>query len=186
MLQLRDCHSNTSRTKIDVKFQAGAYENESACHDFILNISNFLFDKLVREKLSRVNFFAILCDGSTDHSITEQEVVYVAYADPDFIQPCLKCLSGAPTSICHFFCLSVHLPICPSICPTVHPSVCPSIRLSIHLSVHSSVHPSIHLSIRPSIHQSIHPSIHQSIRLFVCPSIRLSIHHLIIIFDTHM
>ena len=65
----------------DVKFKAGAYENESAYRDFILNISNFLFDKLVREKLSRVNFFAILCDGSTDHSITEQEVVYVAYAE---------------------------------------------------------------------------------------------------------
>ena len=74
----------------DVKFQAGAYENESACPDFILNISNFLFDKLVRENLSRVNFFAILCDGSTDHSITEQEIVYVAYANPDFFQPCLK------------------------------------------------------------------------------------------------
>ena len=90
MLQLRDCHSNTSRTKIDVKFQAGAYENESACRDFILNISNFLFDKLVREKLSRVNFFAISCGRSTDHSITEQEIVYVAYADPDSFQPFLK------------------------------------------------------------------------------------------------
>ena len=76
--------------KLHVKFQARAYENESACRDFILNISNFLFDKLVREKLSRVNFFAILCDGSTDHSITEQEVVYVAYDDPDSFQPCLK------------------------------------------------------------------------------------------------
>ena len=74
----------------DIKFQARAYKNESACHDFILNISNFLFDKFVREKFSRVNFFAILCDRSTDHSITEQEVVYVAYADPDSFQPCLK------------------------------------------------------------------------------------------------
>ena len=76
----------------DIKFQARAYKNESPCHDFILNISNFLFDKFVREKFSRVNFFAILCDRSTDHSITEQEVVYVAYADPDSFQPCLKFL----------------------------------------------------------------------------------------------
>ena len=43
----------------DVKFHAWAYENESACRDFILNISNFLFDKLVRENLSRVNFFIV-------------------------------------------------------------------------------------------------------------------------------
>ena len=71
-----------------LKFQA--YKNESACRDFILNISNFLFDKLVREKLSRVIFFAILCDGSTDHNITEQELVYVPFADPDSFQPCLK------------------------------------------------------------------------------------------------
>ena len=31
-----------------------------------------------------------MCDGSTDHSIIGQEVVYVAYADPDSFQPCLK------------------------------------------------------------------------------------------------
>ena len=61
----------------DVKFQVVAYENKRACHDFILNISNSLSDKLAKEKLSRVNFLAILCDRSTDHSITEQEVVYI-------------------------------------------------------------------------------------------------------------
>ena len=74
----------------DFKSQVGAYKNESACRDFALNISNFLFDKLVREKLTRVNFFAILCDKSSDQDITEQEFVYVAYADPDSFQPCLK------------------------------------------------------------------------------------------------
>ena len=42
------------------------------------------------KKLCKINFFAILCDGSTDYSITEQEVVYVAYANPDSFQPCLK------------------------------------------------------------------------------------------------
>ena len=44
----------------NVKFQAGTYENESVCRDFILNISNFLFDNLVKEKLSRVNFFCYI------------------------------------------------------------------------------------------------------------------------------
>ena len=61
----------------DVKFQVGACENKRTCHDFILNISNSLSDKLAKEKLSRVNFLAILRDRSIDHSITEQEVVYI-------------------------------------------------------------------------------------------------------------
>ena len=55
-----------------------------------MNNSNFLIDKLVREKVSRENFFAILSARSTDHSITEQVVVYVAYVYPGSFQPCLK------------------------------------------------------------------------------------------------
>ena len=57
-----------------VKFQYGLYENESSCKDFIKAISKFFFQKDVYEKLLRVNFIAILCDGTTDTSITEQEV----------------------------------------------------------------------------------------------------------------
>ena len=30
-----------------------------------------------------VNFLAVLCDGLTEESVTEQEVVYVAFADPE-------------------------------------------------------------------------------------------------------
>ena len=29
----------------DVKFKSGAYENESACHDFIVSISDLFMDK---------------------------------------------------------------------------------------------------------------------------------------------
>ena len=41
------------------------------------------------QKLLRVNFIAILCDGTTDVSITEQEVVYVFLVDPDTMEPTL-------------------------------------------------------------------------------------------------
>ena len=60
-----------------VKFQSGAYENETSCRDFTHSISEFLFKDNLYKKLLRVNFIAILCDETTDASITEQEVVYV-------------------------------------------------------------------------------------------------------------
>ena len=41
-----------------------------------------VFEKLI--------FFSLLCDGSTDHSITEQEVVYIAYCNPKTFELCLK------------------------------------------------------------------------------------------------
>ena len=37
----------------------------------------------VKEKVSRANFIAILTDGTTDAVITEQEVIYLLYLDPD-------------------------------------------------------------------------------------------------------
>ena len=77
-------------------------------------------------------------------------------------------LGGAPTSTCHWFCLSV--------CPSVRLSVQPSVRLSIHPSVHLSIHLSVHLSVCPSIHPSIRLSIQPSIHPTVCPFIRLSVH----------
>ena len=74
----------------EVNFQAGAYENESACRDFVNNIADYFFQKDLYEKLVRVNFIAILCDGSTDRSVTEQEVVYVMFTDPDTFKPTLS------------------------------------------------------------------------------------------------
>ena len=50
----------------DVKFDTSAYENESACRDFIKSTASYLFDIDVRKKLTRVNFIAILVDGTTD------------------------------------------------------------------------------------------------------------------------
>ena len=73
----------------EVKFQAGSYENESACRDFINNIAEYFFRKELYEKLICVNFIAILCDGSTDRSVIEQEVVYVIFTDPDTFKPAL-------------------------------------------------------------------------------------------------
>ena len=36
-----------------------------------------------------MNFIAILCDETTDTSITEQEVVYIFFIDSDTIEPTL-------------------------------------------------------------------------------------------------
>ena len=74
----------------EVKFQASSYENESACRDFINNIADYLFEKDAVEKLKRVNFIALLCNGSTDSSTDEQEVVYVMFVDPDTFVPTLS------------------------------------------------------------------------------------------------
>ena len=60
----------------------GAYENESACRSFIIDIADCFFQEDVKKKIELANFIVILCDGSTDKSITEQEVIYVISADP--------------------------------------------------------------------------------------------------------
>ena len=72
-----------------VKFQFGSIKNESSCRDFIKANSEFFFKKDIYEKILRVNFIAILCDGTTDTIITEQEVTYVFFVDPDTIEPTL-------------------------------------------------------------------------------------------------
>ena len=43
-------------------------------------------------KLELVNFTAVLCDGSTDNSVTEQEVLYVIFVDPETFKPTIKFL----------------------------------------------------------------------------------------------
>ena len=60
-----------------VKFDTNAYENESACREFIKSIGSYLFDIDVHEKLRRVNFIA-----TTETAVKEQEVHYVMYVDP--------------------------------------------------------------------------------------------------------
>ena len=44
----------------------------------------------VKEKVLRANFIAILTDGTTDAAITEQEVIYLLYLDPDNLVPRLS------------------------------------------------------------------------------------------------
>ena len=70
-----------------VKF-TGTYENEDACKNFIFGISKYLFEENVKKKLHVVNFITILCDGSTDNSVIQQELLYVIFTDPEtFNQP---------------------------------------------------------------------------------------------------
>ena len=69
---------------------SGAYENETACRNFILDTSDYLFEENMKKKLELVNFISILCDGSTDKSITEQEAIFVVFLDPVTNFPSLK------------------------------------------------------------------------------------------------
>ena len=57
-----------------VKFQSGACGIETSCRDFIDSILVFLFKNDLYEKLLCLNFVAMLCDETTDTSITENEV----------------------------------------------------------------------------------------------------------------
>ena len=68
----------------------GAYENKSACRNFIIDIAGYFFQEDVKKKIEVVNFITILCDGSTDKSITEQEIIYVIYVDPDTNLPVMN------------------------------------------------------------------------------------------------
>ena len=72
-----------------VKFQPGSYENKSSCRDFIKAISEFFSSKRYTQETFIVNFIAILCDGTKDTSITEQDVVYIFFIDLDTTEPTL-------------------------------------------------------------------------------------------------
>ena len=50
---------------------SGPYKNNKACKSFIFGISEYFFEENIKSKLASVNFWAVLCDGSTDKSITE-------------------------------------------------------------------------------------------------------------------
>ena len=51
--------------------------------EILLCISKYFFEENMKKKLTTVNFLAVLCDGSMDKSVTEQDVVYVTFADPE-------------------------------------------------------------------------------------------------------
>lgn len=71
MLELEKLHR--------VEFQLGSYQNETTCSNFVNSVADYLFIKDIVERLKKANFVAVLCDGPTDISVTEQEVVYVSY-----------------------------------------------------------------------------------------------------------
>ena len=66
------------------------YKNRTQSTQFIKYIDQALFDKDIRNKLERVNFIAVFCDGSTDSAVIEKECIYIMFCDPDTFEPVLK------------------------------------------------------------------------------------------------
>ena len=60
------------------EFQFGSYKNQTACRNFVDSIAEYFFNKEVDESLKKVNFIAMLCNGSTDISVTEQKLCMLA------------------------------------------------------------------------------------------------------------
>ena len=49
-----------------------------------------MLEEGVKKKLHLAHFIAILYDGLTDNSITQQEVLFVIYTDPETFKPTMK------------------------------------------------------------------------------------------------
>ena len=69
-----------------VKFLS-SYGHRNACKQFIHFISETIFNENVKNKLLHANFVSVLCDGSTDSSIVEKELIYVIFVDPETFVP---------------------------------------------------------------------------------------------------
>ena len=67
-------------------YSSRKYINETGCRNIIQKISFCLFDSNIASKIRRVNFISILCDGSTDASVTELEVIYIVFFDFDALK----------------------------------------------------------------------------------------------------
>ena len=72
---------------------SGAYENDKACKNFTFGNAKYFSEENIKNKLASVNFLAVLCDDSTDKSITDQEVVHVNFTDPETHLPVLNFFS---------------------------------------------------------------------------------------------
>lgn len=60
-----------------------SYINDKFAREIVMNISNELLNCDIT-KFKRCNFFSLFADGcSTDSSITEKEVIYISFIDPD-------------------------------------------------------------------------------------------------------
>ena len=91
-LRYKDYRLQSFKTKLvaleklhAVKF-TGADENEKACKNFILGISKYLFEEC-KEKIAFSKLYHILCNGSTENSIIEQDVLCVIFTDPETFKP---------------------------------------------------------------------------------------------------
>ena len=59
---------------------------------FMTSISNCLFEKkrnFYQKDKKKAKFILILCDGSTNSSVVDQEVVYTKYTDAETFKPYL-------------------------------------------------------------------------------------------------
>ena len=59
---------------------------------FMTSISNCLFEKKInfyQKDKKKAKFILILCDGSTNSSVVDQEVVYTKYTDAETFKPYL-------------------------------------------------------------------------------------------------
>ena len=56
------------------------YFNDHACRLFIEHIANVMRSELCT-KLKASRFFSVMCDGSTDSAVLEQELIYVRFID---------------------------------------------------------------------------------------------------------
>ena len=71
------------------------YEHRNSCIEFIDYISDYLFNKDVKNKLLRTNFIGVLNDGTTDEATVQPKVIYVTFLDPDNFEPRLNFLAVA-------------------------------------------------------------------------------------------
>ena len=67
------------------------YRNERAGANFIDTIGTSIRQKSL-EDIEKCNYFTLLMDGSTDSSVTEQELIYVLFLDSKGM-PSVKFLS---------------------------------------------------------------------------------------------
>ena len=71
-----------------IKFME-SYKNNKSVHEVIINIAEEIENKNL-EKVACSNFVSFLCDGSTDSSTTEKELMYIIFLDPDTHEVQLK------------------------------------------------------------------------------------------------
>lgn len=78
----RDLLTNfKDQIKHDIKY------THVALHMFTCCIAKYFLREEFEKKLTMVNFLPVLCNGSIDKSVSEQEIAYVAFADPETRKP---------------------------------------------------------------------------------------------------